>query len=134
MATDLFVRFSRIEEQSPSYHREYDFFISKFSAMCHAQRGDQIKIQRYNGLRGIRGIIWKSASEDIQANIWEKQHMSKIIPSILYNFQEEAENMDNHLDYTNFDYAEELTIDKPYLLALDCLRELCGKCNSGFLR
>lgn len=42
--------------------------------------------------------------------------------------------MDNHLDYANFDYPEELTIEKPYLLALDCLRELCGKCNSGFLR
>lgn len=55
LATDLFVRFSSIEEDSPSYHRQYDFFISKFSAMCHAKPGDNMKSQRYNGLRGLRG-------------------------------------------------------------------------------
>ena len=57
MATDLFVRFSTIEEKSPAYLREYDFFISKFSAMCHANRGTCIKERRYNGLRGIRGEL-----------------------------------------------------------------------------
>jgi hypothetical protein len=35
------------------------------------------------------GVIWKSATDDLQANIWEKQHMNKIIPSILFNLQEE---------------------------------------------
>lgn len=55
LATDLFVRFSGIEEDSPSYHRQYDFFISKFSSMCHANRGDYIRSQRFNGLRGLRG-------------------------------------------------------------------------------
>lgn len=56
LATDLFVGFSTIEEDSPSYHRQYDFFISKFSSMCHSSNGDSAKIRRYNGLRGLRGI------------------------------------------------------------------------------
>ena len=30
-----FVKFSNIEEDTPSYHRRYDFFVSKFSSMCH---------------------------------------------------------------------------------------------------
>ena len=30
-----FVKFANIEEDTPSYHRRYDFFISKFSSMCH---------------------------------------------------------------------------------------------------
>lgn len=29
------MKFANIEEDNPSYHRRYDFFISKFSAMCH---------------------------------------------------------------------------------------------------
>lgn len=37
----------------------------------------------------LLGVIWKSASDDLQANIWEKQHMNKIIPSILLNFEDE---------------------------------------------
>ncbi|KAI6216456.1 hypothetical protein M3Y99_01820800 [Aphelenchoides fujianensis] len=133
MATDLFVRFSTIEEKSPTYHREYDFFISKFSAMCHANRGPRCKEHRYNGLRGMRGVIWKSVADDasMQANMWQKQHMTKIVPSILYNFQEEADNWDEHLDHSNFDYPypDEVAKDEPHWLALQCLRELCGKCS-----
>jgi len=30
-----FVKFANIEEDTPSYHRRYDFFVSKFSSMCH---------------------------------------------------------------------------------------------------
>lgn len=63
LATDLFVRFSTIEEDSPSYHRQYDFFISKFSSMCYSNRGDCIKSRRYNGLRGLRG---QECSENIE--------------------------------------------------------------------
>lgn len=31
-----FVKFANIEEDTPSYHRRYDFFVSRFSAMCHS--------------------------------------------------------------------------------------------------
>jgi protein EFR3 len=60
MATDSFVRFSGIEEEdSPSYHRQYDFFISKFSSMCHNNQGAYLHSRRFNGLRGLRGFIFK---------------------------------------------------------------------------
>jgi hypothetical protein len=33
-AVQSFVQFSDIEEKTPSYHRRYDFFVSRFSQMC----------------------------------------------------------------------------------------------------
>nr|CAD2171867.1 unnamed protein product [Meloidogyne enterolobii] len=141
LATDLFVRFSGIEEDSPSYHRQYDFFISKFSSMCHANRGDYVRSQRFNGLRGLRGVIWKSASDDLQANIWEKQHMNKIIPSILFNFQDENDEVDDQrVDHTTamlFHPEEQngsIAEAEPRNLALQCLRELFQKCSFGSLK
>uniref|UniRef100_A0A914NNZ4 Uncharacterized protein n=1 Tax=Meloidogyne incognita TaxID=6306 RepID=A0A914NNZ4_MELIC len=147
LATDLFVRFSGIEEDSPSYHRQYDFFISKFSSMCHANRGDShdtlngLRSRRFNGLRGLRGVIWKSASDDLQANIWEKQHMNKIIPSILFNFQDENDEVDDQrVDHTTamlFHPQEQngsITEAEPRNLALQCLRELFQKCSFGSLK
>ena len=35
-----FVKFTNIEEDTPSYHRRYDFFVSQFSAMCHSTHED----------------------------------------------------------------------------------------------
>ena len=63
--------------------------------------------------------------------MWQRQHMTKILQSLLCNFQEEADNWDERLDYTNFDhpYPEEMAKDEPHWLALQCLRELCSKCS-----
>ena len=33
LGSTSFVKFANIEEDTPSYHRCYDFFVSKFSAM-----------------------------------------------------------------------------------------------------
>ncbi|MEE6517947.1 hypothetical protein FKM82_028570, partial [Ascaphus truei] len=38
--TNSFVKFANIEEDTPSYHRRYDFFVSRFSAMCHSCHND----------------------------------------------------------------------------------------------
>lgn len=35
-----FVKFANIEEDTPSYHRSYDFFVSRFSEMCHSGHED----------------------------------------------------------------------------------------------
>lgn len=41
-----FVKFANIEEDTPSYHRSYDFFVSRFSEMCHSDHEDpDIKIK-----------------------------------------------------------------------------------------
>lgn len=34
LSNNQFVRFASIEEDTPSYHRRYDFFVSKFASMC----------------------------------------------------------------------------------------------------
>ncbi|XP_039998543.1 protein EFR3 homolog B-like [Xiphias gladius] len=40
LATSSFVKFANIEEDTPSYHRSYDFFVSRFSEMCHSEHED----------------------------------------------------------------------------------------------
>lgn len=34
------MKFANIEEDTPSYHRSYDFFVSRFSEMCHSSFED----------------------------------------------------------------------------------------------
>lgn len=89
MATNSFVKFANIEEDAPSYHRRYDFFISKFSSMCHGSN-DNVEVRnniRMAGIKGLQGVIRKTVSDDLVENIWEKQHMEKIVPSLLFNMQ-----------------------------------------------
>ncbi|KAL1373944.1 hypothetical protein pipiens_001679 [Culex pipiens pipiens] len=89
MATNSFVRFANIEEDTPSYHRRYDFFISKFSSMCYGNN-DDLELRdsiRMAGIKGLQGVIRKTVSDDLVENIWEKQHMEKIVPSLLFNMQ-----------------------------------------------
>lgn len=89
MATNSFVKFANIEEDTPSYHRRYDFFIHKFSSMCHGAY-DNLELQnniRLAGIKGLQGVIRKTVSDELVENIWERQHMEKIIPSLLFNMQ-----------------------------------------------
>ncbi|XP_007475993.1 protein EFR3 homolog B isoform X4 [Monodelphis domestica] len=47
LGTNSFVKFANIEEDTPSYHRSYDFFVSRFSEMCHSSHDDlEIKTNR----------------------------------------------------------------------------------------
>lgn len=84
------MRFANIEEDTPSYHRRYDFFISKFSSMCHGTH-ENIEIRdsiRVAGIRGLQGVIRKTVSDDLVENIWDKHHMEKIVPSLLFNMKD----------------------------------------------
>ena len=90
LATSSFVRFANIEEDTPSYHRRYDFFVSKFSSLCHSNSKEldvRCKL-RVAGLCGLRGVIRKTVSDDLQVDIWNEQHMDKIVPSLIYNLQD----------------------------------------------
>lgn len=83
------MRFANIEEDTPSYHRRYDFFVSKFASMCHhnnddAQTRDLIRLA---GIKGLQGVVRKTVSDDLAENIWESVHMDKIVPSLLFNMQ-----------------------------------------------
>ena len=88
LASASFLRFSKIEEETPSYHRSYDFFISHFAAMCQSSHSDihgTRKRLRISGLEGLLGVIRKTVNEDLAENIWEAKHMDKIISSLLFN-------------------------------------------------
>jgi len=88
-ASESFLQFAQKEEDVPAYHRRYDFFISKFSQMCHYETNDPVVTTqiRVSGLQGIGGVVRKIESEDLAENIWSPIHMDKIIPSLLYNIQ-----------------------------------------------
>ncbi|XP_038653273.1 protein EFR3 homolog B [Scyliorhinus canicula] len=97
LGTNSFIKFANIEEDTPSYHRSYDFFVSRFSEMCHSGHDDatdRMKI-RMAGIKGLQGVVRKTVNDELQANIWEPQHMDKIVPSLLFNLQqaEEAESI-----------------------------------------
>ncbi|XP_074641716.1 protein EFR3 homolog A-like [Tubulanus polymorphus] len=120
MATSSFVKFSNIEEDTPSYHRRYDFFVSKFSSMCHSNldnEDDRTRI-RVAGLRGLQGVVRKTVSDDLQVNIWE--HMDKIVPSLLYNIQSHSREVESP-------GGEE----HPSVVAETCVRDLICRASFG---
>lgn len=88
LASESFLKFSKIEEETPSYHRTYDFFIDRFSQMCHSDHSDVEGTRRQlriSGLEGLLGVIRKTVNEDLAENIWDSRHMDKIVPSLLFN-------------------------------------------------
>ena len=125
LGTNSFERFSKIEEDTPSYHRRYDFFVSKFSSMCHSNSPDKnarLKIQLH-GVRGLRGVIRKTVSDELQVNIWEKQHMDKIVPSLLYAM---ANNPVKNLNEDGSPMPSDDCQD-PWILAEESFRELLSR-------
>ncbi|XP_054882178.1 protein EFR3 homolog B-like isoform X1 [Poeciliopsis prolifica] len=90
LATGSFVKFANIEEDTPSYHRSYDFFVSRFSEMCHSDHDDpdtRIRI-RVSGIRGLQGVVRKTVDDELQVNIWEPRHMEQIVPALLVNLEQ----------------------------------------------
>lgn len=131
LGTNSFVKFANIEEDTPSYHRRYDFFVSQFSAMCHSCHDDletRTKI-RVAGIRGIQGVVRKTVNDELQAIIWEPQHMHKIVPSLLFNMQssEDADGRNGPPSSPTSGDKEE----NPATLAENCFRELLGRAAYG---
>uniref|UniRef100_A0A8C7Z6Z6 EFR3 homolog A (S. cerevisiae) n=1 Tax=Oryzias sinensis TaxID=183150 RepID=A0A8C7Z6Z6_9TELE len=125
LGTNSFVKFANIEEDTPSYHRRYDFFVSQFSAMCHSTHEDTDTRNRIRvaGIKGLQGVVRKTVNDELQAIIWEPQHMDKLIPSMLFNMQdgEEPDRCATRSD------GEE----NPAVLAENCFRELLGRAAYG---
>uniref|UniRef100_A0AAV2L737 IQ motif containing B1 n=1 Tax=Knipowitschia caucasica TaxID=637954 RepID=A0AAV2L737_KNICA len=91
LATGAFVAFANIQEDSPSYHRSYDFFVSRFSQMCLCENEDQETQDRIrvSGIRGLQGVVRKTVDNEFHINIWEPQHMEQILPALMVNLQTE---------------------------------------------
>ncbi|XP_028831891.1 protein EFR3 homolog A isoform X1 [Denticeps clupeoides] len=121
LGTNSFVKFANIEEDTPSYHRRYDFFVSQFSAMCHSTHEDPETRTRIRvaGIKGLQGVVRKTVNDELQAIIWEPQHMDKLIPSMLFNMQdnEDADRVSGE--------------ENPASLAESCFRELLGRAAYG---
>lgn len=47
------------------------------------------------GIRGLQGVVRKTVNDELQAIIWEPQHMDKLIPSMLFNMQD-SEDLDRY--------------------------------------
>ncbi|KAK9295422.1 hypothetical protein QLX08_010257 [Tetragonisca angustula] len=129
LATQSFVRFANIEQDTPSYHTRYDFFVSKYSAMCHSNHNDSAirKQIRLAGIQGLQGVVRKTLSDDLVENIWEPVHMDKIVPSLLYNMQNSSKE-----DATP-DSPTEGRSDPPQF-AETCMRELVGRASFGHIK
>ncbi|KAH8316159.1 hypothetical protein KR067_000959 [Drosophila pandora] len=137
MATNSFVKFANINEDTPSYHRRYDFFISKFSSMCHSDAASLRDSLRLAGIKGLQGVIRKTVSDDLVENIWEAQHMEKIVPSLLFNMQFCVNVMfvkKNLLASGDLTPVEDATNVTPPALAEEVLRELVGRASFGHIR
>ncbi|CAG4939779.1 unnamed protein product [Colias eurytheme] len=136
LATQSFVRFANIEEDTPSYHRRYDFFVSKFSAMCHSNHSDKPTRDsiRLAGIRGLQGVIRKTVSDDLVENIWEAQHMDKIVPSLLYNMQGAEKYETVSCMESEGEEGRGACDLEPPRLAEACLRELVGRASFGHIR
>lgn len=93
--------------------------------MCHANN-DNIELRdsiRMAGIKGLQGVIRKTVSDDLVENIWEKQHMEKIVPSLLFNMQSGP-----------LTTTEEATPSSPPVLAESVLRELVSRASFGHIR
>uniref|UniRef100_A0A8C7CS05 EFR3 homolog B n=1 Tax=Oncorhynchus kisutch TaxID=8019 RepID=A0A8C7CS05_ONCKI len=126
LGTNSFVKFANIEEDTASYHRSYDFFVSRFSEMCHSSYEDpdvRTKI-RMAGIRGLQGVVRKTVRDELQANIWERQHMDKIVPSLLFNLQ----------DPTDRYGSPGCEKESPAELTERCFRELLGRAAYGNIK
>ncbi|XP_068231058.1 protein EFR3 homolog cmp44E isoform X2 [Palaemon carinicauda] len=133
-ATQSFEKFANIREDTPSYHRRYDFLVSKFSSMCYSNDDDVVtrKQLRTAGIKGLQGVVRKTDWDNLGENIWLPTHMEKIVPSLLYNMQgnesyvkgttEIGDAPDNHQN----DGEKE-----PHELAEMCLRELVSRATYG---
>ncbi|XP_053316713.1 protein EFR3 homolog B [Spea bombifrons] len=133
LGTNSFVKFANIEEDTPSYHRSYDFFVSRFSEMCHSSHDDvEIRTKiRMAGIKGLQGVVRKTVNDELQANIWDPQHMDKIVPSLLYNLQHVEETESRSPSPLQSTEKEK---ECPAELAERCLRELLGRAAYGNIK
>lgn len=135
VASASFLGFSLIEEDTPSYHRSYNFFIERFSSMCHSELDHDPILRekiRLSGLRGLKGVIKKTVNEDLAENIWDPKHMDKIVPSLLYNMDpDDSELQASSRDTPDLDDNDSQCASK---VADQILRELVSSASFASIK
>ncbi|XP_042882962.1 protein EFR3 homolog cmp44E-like isoform X2 [Penaeus japonicus] len=133
-ATQSFEKFANIREDTPSYHRRYDFLVSKFSSMCYASEDEEImrKQLRTAGIKGLQGVVRKTDWDNLGENIWLPTHMEKIVPSLLYNMQGNKAYVQGTTQISDIpDNHQNEGEKEPHELAEMCLRELVSRATYG---
>jgi hypothetical protein len=96
--------------------------------MCHGSN-DNVEMRnsiRMAGIKGLQGVIRKTVSDDLVENIWERQHMEKIVPSLLFNMQS-----NDTREQLNEEDNEPKT---PPMLAESVLRELVSRASFSHIK
>ncbi|CAF0935787.1 unnamed protein product [Didymodactylos carnosus] len=118
-----FESFCEIREEAPNYQRNYEFFVDRFTELCH-NNDEQNKTKfRCLGLRGHHALIRKTANDELQNDVW--RHMDKIVPSIIYNMNvKNSRPQDDLSQSVTPDQVELVEKNDPSILAENVLRDL----------
>ncbi|KAB7496846.1 Protein EFR3-like protein A [Armadillidium nasatum] len=134
-AVQSFEKYSNIREETPQYHRRYDFFVSKFASMCYYTESDPDRQRqlRTAGIMGLQGVVRKTDCDDLGDSIWQPVHMDKIVPALLFNMGEKIAVTQEfeEADAEEADHHDQKREKKPNELAEICLRELVCRATSG---
>ncbi|CAF3755419.1 unnamed protein product [Adineta steineri] len=84
-AVSSFESFCEIREEAPNYQRNYEFFVDRFTELCHNNNDTNKTKFRCLGLRGHHALIRKTANDELQNDVWK--HMDKIVPSVVFNME-----------------------------------------------
>ena len=99
--------------------------------MCFG-RVDNEEVQRrvrIAGMRGLQGVVKKTYSDGIQVNVWQKEHMEKIVPSYLFNMDVSDSTLSVNLE--DLDLKERHSPEMVHAVAEACFRELLCRLNSA---
>ncbi|NXW48169.1 EFR3A protein, partial [Nyctiprogne leucopyga] len=123
LGTNSFVKFANIEEDTPSYHRRYDFFVSRFSAMCHSCDHDpEIQKEWWGwGLQSVHHLGRDTLYSPLHSNAGAQSVRSKINVFLSY-----FSRIGPPSSPTGGEKEE-----NPALLAENCFRELLGRATYG---
>ncbi|CAI9733924.1 protein EFR3 homolog B-like isoform X2 [Octopus vulgaris] len=90
LATDYFIKFTYIDDDTQTYYDWYDLFVLRFKDMCYCKSATGLTKYRIRitGLRGIQGIIRKAINDEQELSIWQSEKIQKIVSSLLYNMHD----------------------------------------------
>ncbi|KAK4474488.1 hypothetical protein MN116_001638 [Schistosoma mekongi] len=107
MASKSFVEFSKIDDDSPNYHKECNEILDHFAAMAHASLPNpkDRNAVRVAGIQGIQGVVRKLVSDQLILEVHES-NMDKIVPALLFNMCDKSE-IDSNSNESQTDPSQE---------------------------
>ncbi|CAH8644318.1 unnamed protein product [Schistosoma guineensis] len=107
MASKSFVEFSKIDDDSPNYHKECNEILDHFAAMAHASflNPQERNAVRVAGIQGIQGVVRKMVSDQLILEVHES-NMDKIVLPLLFNMCDKFE-LDSNSNESQCDPSQE---------------------------